>query len=402
MGGALLQCIPGGSLHGSMQRHPTPAIHEAIPPPHNTTPHHPNQFAMQLYFRPTTTKMLGNLKIFTIALLMRTVMHRQFSVIQYEALFLLVAGITVNQLHSCGGGGEALPAASVLPALLCVAGSVTVPSAASVYNEFALKKHMDTSVHLQNFFLYFYGALFNLAGVLGMCLFKGEGLGQLLVGHSKVTAVLIVNNAAQVRGRGGWRAVGVGGWGGAWWADLRFEHPCVFATNTIPPPPPTNNNHNTHQGILSSFFYKFADTILKKYSSTIATIFTALMSWALFAHPLTANFALGVSIVFVSMHQFFTFGDKKGAAPAAAGAAVAGGGGGAGGAGDGSSNGVMIAANASGGWATKMIHSPSMEHFRVQTSALGANGVGSGGALSALSEDEEVGGGGSRAPLLPR
>jgi hypothetical protein len=65
------------------------------------------------------------------------------------------------------------------------------------------------------------------------------------------------------------------------------------------------------QGILSSFFYKFADTILKKYSSTIATIFTALLSWLMFAHPLTMNFALGVSIVFVSMHQFFTFGDKK-------------------------------------------------------------------------------------------
>jgi hypothetical protein len=64
------------------------------------------------------------------------------------------------------------------------------------------------------------------------------------------------------------------------------------------------------QGILSSFFYKFADTILKKYSSTIATIFTALLSWAMFHHPLTMNFAIGVSIVFVSMHQFFTFGDK--------------------------------------------------------------------------------------------
>ena len=50
------------------------------------------KFAMQLYFRPTTTKMLGNLKIFTIALLMRTVMHRRFNVIQWEALFLLVAG----------------------------------------------------------------------------------------------------------------------------------------------------------------------------------------------------------------------------------------------------------------------------------------------------------------------
>lgn len=59
---------------------------------------------------------------------------------------------------------------------------------------------------------------------------------------------------------------------------------------------------------------KFADTILKKYSSTIATIFTAIMSWAMFGHKLTMNFLIGVSIVFISMHQFFTFGDKGGSA----------------------------------------------------------------------------------------
>jgi hypothetical protein len=55
---------------------------------------------MQLYFRPTTTKMLGNLKIFTIAMLMRSVLGRTFSVIQYEALFLLVAG------EGATGGGR--------------------------------------------------------------------------------------------------------------------------------------------------------------------------------------------------------------------------------------------------------------------------------------------------------
>ena len=32
--------------------------------------------------------------------------------------------------------------------------------------------------------------------------------------------------------------------------------------------------NNALQGILSSFFFKYADTILKKYSSTVATIFT--------------------------------------------------------------------------------------------------------------------------------
>lgn len=66
--------------------------------------------------------------------------------------------------------------------------------------------------------------------------------------------------------------------------------------------------NNALQGILSSFFFKFADTILKKYSSTIATIFTGVMSAALFGHPLTLNFCIGVSIVFISMHLFFSTG----------------------------------------------------------------------------------------------
>lgn len=66
--------------------------------------------------------------------------------------------------------------------------------------------------------------------------------------------------------------------------------------------------NNALQGILSSFFFKFADTILKKYSSTIATIFTGVMSAALFGHALTLNFCLGVSIVFISMHIFFSTG----------------------------------------------------------------------------------------------
>lgn len=96
---------------------------------------------------------------------------------------------------------------------------------------------------------------------------------------------------------------------------------------------------------------QFADTILKKYSSTIATIFTAIMSWAMFGHKLTMNFLIGVSIVFISMHQFFTFGDKEKQKP---------------------------------GRSTGMVYSPSMEHIRVSDT----NGV---------SERQQ-----EKSPLLPR
>ncbi len=179
---------------------------------------------------------------------------------QWEALFLLVAGITVNQLSTCDHNTKYADIVSPA-AVLYTLGSITIPSLASVYNEFALKKHMETSVLLQNFFLYFYGACFNMFGMLGMSAIGGLQGHQhkgLLDGFNGITFALIVNNALQ--------------------------------------------------GILSSFFFKFADTILKKYSSTIATILTGLLSAVLFGHPLTLNFAIGVSVVFISMHLFFSLG----------------------------------------------------------------------------------------------
>jgi hypothetical protein len=87
----------------------------------------------------------------------------------------------------------------VLPAALCVLGSVTVPSAASVLNEKGLKRHMDTSVHLQNFFLYFYGMLFNLCGALLLCLVKQQSFVSIFEHQTWVTGTLVINNALQVR-----------------------------------------------------------------------------------------------------------------------------------------------------------------------------------------------------------
>jgi hypothetical protein len=124
----------------------------------------------------------------------------QLLLIPAPRLLAVPAGITINQLQSCGNKGEQIPGGSLLPAVLCVLGSVTVPSAASVYNEKGLKKHMDTSVHLQNFFLYFYGMCFNLLGALGMCLYQHRSFGSIFEHQTRVTLILVVNNAMQVGG----------------------------------------------------------------------------------------------------------------------------------------------------------------------------------------------------------
>ncbi|KAH7572766.1 hypothetical protein JRO89_XS03G0009400 [Xanthoceras sorbifolium] len=215
------------------------------------------KFIMQLYFNPATVKMLSNLKVLVIAVLLRFIMRRRFSIIQWEALALLLIGISVNQLRSLPEGSTAMGLPVATGAYIYTLIFVTVPSMASVYNEYALKSQYDTSIYLQvNLFLYGYGAIFNFLGILGTVVVKGPASFDILQGHSKATMLLIFNNAAQ--------------------------------------------------GILSSFFFKYADTILKKYSSTVATIFTGIASAALFGHTLTMNFLLGISIVFISMHQFFS------------------------------------------------------------------------------------------------
>jgi hypothetical protein len=72
---------------------------------------------------------------------------------------------------------------------------------ASVFNEYALKSQFDTSVHLQNLFLYGYGALFNFLAILCTAIYQGAGAGgngfNIMEGHSKATMCLIFNNAAQ-------------------------------------------------------------------------------------------------------------------------------------------------------------------------------------------------------------
>ncbi|CAN8254218.1 unnamed protein product [Cochlearia groenlandica] len=214
------------------------------------------KFTMQLYFNPATVKMLSNLKVLVIAVLLKMVMKRRFSIIQWEALALLLIGISVNQLRSLPEGATAIGIPLATGAYICTFIFITVPSMASVFNEYALKSQYDTSIYLQNLFLYGYGAIFNFLGILGTVIYKGPDSFDILQGHSKATMFLILNNAAQ--------------------------------------------------GILSSFFFKYADTILKKYSSTVATIFTGIASAALFGHVITMNFLLGISIVFISMHQFFS------------------------------------------------------------------------------------------------
>nr|KAJ0192634.1 hypothetical protein LSAT_V11C800421120 [Lactuca sativa] len=159
------------------------------------------------------------------------IMKRQFSIIQWETLALLLIGISINQMQALPEGSSRMGVPLEMSSYIYIFIFVTVPSLASVFNEYVLKSQYDTSIYLQ----------------FSWDIWNSPESFDILRGRSKATMLLIINNAGQV--------------------------------------------------ILSSFFFKYADTILKKYSSTVATIFTGVESATLFGHTLTINFLLGISTV---------------------------------------------------------------------------------------------------------
>ena len=126
------------------------------------------KFIMQLYFEPTTVKMIHNLKVFFIALLSRALLRRHYSVYQWEALVLLVLGVTVNQMR----GGGSMQMNIQVSGWIYTSVSIGLASLASVFNEKLFKGAYSEHVVIQCFSLYFFGSILNLLGVLGYSLIK--------------------------------------------------------------------------------------------------------------------------------------------------------------------------------------------------------------------------------------
>ena len=87
-------------------------------------------------------------------------------------------------LLTCRTG--ALGASIAMAAVLYTAGSIVIPSLASVFNELALKRS-QTSLPLQNLCLYTFGLIFNLLGLLLMVALGTARFDTLFQGHSKVS-----------------------------------------------------------------------------------------------------------------------------------------------------------------------------------------------------------------------
>ncbi|KAF5744149.1 hypothetical protein HS088_TW08G00745 [Tripterygium wilfordii] len=234
----------------SVRLYPIPSIIYLI---HNNV-----QFATLTYVDTSTYQIMGNLKIVTTGILFRVFLKRKLSNLQWMAIVLLAFGTTTSQVKGCGEAScESMFAAPIQGYMLGVL-SACLSALAGVYTEFLMKKN-DDSLYWQNVQLYTFGVLFNMAR-LSLDDFSG--------GFEK----------------------------GPWWQRL-------FSGYSITTWLVVLNLGST--GLLVSWLMKYADNIIKVYSTSMAMLLTMVLSIYLFNFKPTLQLFLGIIICMMSLHMYF-------------------------------------------------------------------------------------------------
>ncbi|EPY29350.1 UDP-galactose translocator 1 [Strigomonas culicis] len=98
-------------------------------------------------------------RILFTGLLFTAVLRQPLTLRKWAALVLLTGGLALKYLS---------PHLQVDGYIALMLGQALLSALAGVYNEYYLKEDMNLSIHVQNFFMYFYGMIFNV--VLGLLL----------------------------------------------------------------------------------------------------------------------------------------------------------------------------------------------------------------------------------------
>ncbi|KAG7956389.1 hypothetical protein I3843_11G121800 [Carya illinoinensis] len=234
----------------SVRLYPIPSVIYLI---HNNV-----QFATLTYVDTSTYQIMGNLKIVTTGILFRLFLRRKLSNLQWMAIILLAIGTTTSQIKGCGEAScDSLFSAPIQGYMLGIL-SACLSASAGVYTEFLMKKNND-SLYWQNVQLYMFGAIFNMAR-------------------------LVVDDF-----RGGFE-------NGPWWHRI-FDGYSITTWMVV------LNLGST--GLLVSWLMKYADNIVKVYSTSMAMLLTMVLSVYLFNFKPTLQLFLGIFICMMSLHMYF-------------------------------------------------------------------------------------------------
>ncbi|KAM7533937.1 hypothetical protein Aperf_G00000107067 [Anoplocephala perfoliata] len=211
---------------------------------------------IQMEMDPATYQVLGNLKIFSTAILFRIIIKRPISKRQWFALFLLVVAGVIN---GCANFDTSSSNSSsvihvTLKGLILIIIYCTVSGFASVYTEYVLKDRVQMSLNIQNATLYVFGILINGA----LYIFQEAAITgdfNLLRGFTFLTWVLVVTQGIT--------------------------------------------------GIFIGFVMKYSSSILRLFLISSATIATAILSVLIFNLVLKASFLVSACVVICALALYY-------------------------------------------------------------------------------------------------
>lgn len=208
------------------------------------------QYFIFLYVDPPSYQILKNLNIISTGVLYRVFLKKKLSGVQWSALLLLALGCTIAQLTS---GSDRVLSTPFMGLVMAIVMAV-LSGAAGVYTELIMKKRPQRNVNVQNVYLYMFGVIFNIFAIFLYDYDAVFGNG-FFHGYNGIVCVMITNHALS--------------------------------------------------GIAVSLVMKYADNIVKVYSTSVAMILTTLVSIPLFGFQLTLPFVLGTSVVSVAVYLHY-------------------------------------------------------------------------------------------------
>ncbi|KAH8484942.1 hypothetical protein H0E87_026633 [Populus deltoides] len=205
------------------------------------------QYYIFAYVNAPGYQILKNLNIISTGVLYRIILKRKLSEVQWAGFILLCAGCTTAQLNPTSDHVLETPLQGWMMAIVMA----LLSGFAGVYTEAIIKKRPSRNINVQNFWLYVFGMIFNALAIVTQDFDAVVNKG-FFYGYSLITTLMILNHALS--------------------------------------------------GIAVSMVMKFADNIVKVYSTSVAMLLTAVVSVFLFDFHLSLAFFLGSTVVSVSVY----------------------------------------------------------------------------------------------------
>ncbi|XP_015601185.1 UDP-galactose transporter senju [Cephus cinctus] len=204
-------------------------------------------------FDPTTYYLLLQLRVVMTGIVFQVIFKKYLSTMQWISLLLLTLGCMIKHLNVNIKEPFSLPNFYLGINTFYIFIQTMCSCLAGVYNEYLLKRQgADINIFVQNVFMYIDSILCNIVVLAahGSLLQTFDSAGPSIFLQPKVILIII---------------------------------------------------NNTAIGIITSFFLKNLNSILKNFASALELIFTAILSWILFGIPIYINTVLAIAIVSYSV-----------------------------------------------------------------------------------------------------